>query len=35
MAQQVKMFAAKSGNCNSIPRTHMVKVENQLLQAVL
>ena len=35
MSQQVWTLAAKMDNLSSIPRTHMVEEENQLLQVVL
>lgn len=35
MAGSVKVFAAKPEDLSSIPRTHIVKGENQLPQIVL
>lgn len=35
MDQQLNMPAIKPGDLSSIPRTHMVKAEHQLLQGVL
>lgn len=35
MAQQVKFPAAKPGEQNIVPRTHMVKREKWILQVVL
>ena len=35
MVQQVKMPAAEPEDLSLIPRTHMIRGENQLLQVVL
>lgn len=35
MAQQVRMSFAKPGYQSSVPETHVVEVENQLLKTLL
>jgi hypothetical protein len=34
MAQMVKAFAAKAGNLNFIPGTHILKEENEQMQII-
>lgn len=34
LSQEVKVLAAKSEDPSSIPETHMVEIENRLLQVV-